>query len=106
MLKIEPEKRTKIVETDTIKLTRTATPSSFSLTNTIQVNYEINVESKIESFSDGFEETHKLRHFSLPELDFVANYVGFQRIGAQELLTGCDPSASTWAVCAAYKKVG
>ena len=40
-----------------------------------------------------------MRHFSLPELDLLAADAGFERVGAEEFLTGAAPGESTWGVC-------
>ena len=38
-----------------------------------------------------------MRHFSLPEIDILASIHGFQRVLAQEFLTG-QASENTWGV--------
>jgi hypothetical protein len=45
-----------------------------------------------------------MRHFSLLELDLIAARSGFERLGAQELLTGNAPSEQTWGVCLVMRK--
>jgi len=46
-----------------------------------------------------------MRHFSLPEIDIVAGVHGFERVAAEEFLTGNVPSESTWGVCVILKRI-
>ncbi|MDB4208826.1 class I SAM-dependent methyltransferase [Amylibacter sp.] len=104
VLTIQPEKRIKRIETDRLFLKRTATPTVYKSTNTVNVEYNIDVKCKNKTFNKNFIESHNLRHFTISELDSFANKVGFKRVGAQELMTGKKPSKKTWAVCTAYVK--
>ena len=47
-----------------------------------------------------------MRHFSLPELDLLAQVAGFERINVEEWLTGAPPSEATWGVCLVMRKQG
>ena len=104
VLSIQPEKRIKRIETEGLILKRTATPTVYKSTNTVNVQYDITVKCKYNTFEKNFIETHTLRHFTLSELDTFANKAGFMRVGAQELMTGKKPSKKTWAVCTTYVK--
>ena len=52
------------------------------------------------------KEIHKMRYFSLPELNFIANKTGFEVLNAEEFLTGLRPSYDTWGVCIILRKNG
>jgi hypothetical protein len=45
-----------------------------------------------------------MRHFSLPELDLLAEASGFERISAEEWLTRDPPSEAIWGVCLVLRK--
>jgi hypothetical protein len=45
-----------------------------------------------------------MRHFSLPEIDYLASQNGFKVLGAEEFLTGLKPSKNTWGVCLVLQK--
>jgi hypothetical protein len=50
------------------------------------------------------DEVHPMRHFSLPELDLLADRSGFDRVGAEEFLSGSAPGERTWGVCVVMRK--
>jgi len=51
-----------------------------------------------------FSETHPMRHFSLPELEWLASATGFERLCAEEFLTGASPGPDTWGLCLVWRK--
>jgi len=40
-----------------------------------------------------------MRYFSMPEIDMLAAWSGFERVAAEEFLTGKTPGDDTWGVC-------
>ena len=49
-------------------------------------------------------ERHPIRHFTLPEIAFIADSVGFECLAFEEFLTGRTPSEDTWGVCVIMRK--
>jgi hypothetical protein len=45
-----------------------------------------------------------MRHFSIPELTFIANQMGFVVEHTEEFLTKNTPSHNTWGVCFVLRK--
>jgi hypothetical protein len=45
-----------------------------------------------------------MRHFSIPELDFLAKLTGFEMVRSEEYVTGKTPSENTWGVCLILRK--
>lgn len=99
-----PSVRIKRLESDGIGITRIAEPECYPNENRVDVNYQIYAQEKSSGEVEILSETHRIRHFSLPELDLFAQMNGFERVGAEEFLTGNTPSEETWGVCLIFKK--
>lgn len=100
-----PEKRTKSFQDNACKVTRMATPSIFPNENRVDVHYSVTAEQLQTQNKHTFDETHSMRHFSLPEIDVLAELCGFKRIHAEEFLTGALPSENTWGVCFVLRRI-
>lgn len=100
-----PSVRVKRLEGDGIHLTRIAEPQIYPNENRVDVNYQIFAQERASSKVEMLSESHPMRHFSLPELDLFAQISGFERVGAEEFLTGNMPGEETWGVCLIFKKV-
>ncbi len=105
VLKQRPEVRVKRMANNEVDITRIAEPEVFSDENRVNVNYTIYVKDIIKNVIHSFKETHSLRHFNLSEIDNLANSSGFERVKAEEFLTGQIPSENTWGVCVVLKKI-
>ena len=100
-----PETRTREVEDDSTKVIRHATPEIDWNRNLVEARYDIEMIDKSTAETTSFNEIHPMRHFSLPELQFISSSCGFDWIFAEEWLTGNKPSDSTWGVCCGVRKV-
>jgi len=89
---------------DTI-ITRVANPQVNFNENVVEVEYEFTQEAKNKKLLGSFKETHKMRHFSLLEIDLAAEMTGFKRVLSEEFLTKNPPSNETWGVCFVLKKI-
>lgn len=99
-----PETRVKRVENDLHEIIRIAEPSMDCQKNTVDVKYQIIIQNKSNRQHQVFNETHSLRHFSLPEIALFAQLAGFDLIGSEEFLTGRLPGINTWGVCHILQK--
>jgi hypothetical protein len=70
----------------------------------IDVNYTLEARDLATGELHTAAETHAMRHFSLPELDWLARDGGFERVAAAELISGKDPGEDTWGVCVVMRK--
>lgn len=104
VLTMKPEVRVKRIKDDFVNITRIAEPSLQPNTNCVDVNYNVFVRDLKSGEVEIINETHPMRHFSLPELDLFAENSGFERLGAEEFMTGKSPSEKTWGVCLVLKK--
>ena len=51
-----------------------------------------------------FKEMHKMRHFSLLEIDLFCKNTGFERVLAKEFLTNNSLTENTWNAIVVLKK--
>lgn len=99
-----PEVRIKRLSADGLAITRIAEPTIHPNHNRVDVHYTVLAHHSATGEFHCFEETHPMRHFSLPELDLLADAAGFDRLTAEEWLTGAQPSEATWGVCLVLRK--
>jgi len=101
----KPEVRVKRMADEAIEITRIAEPALHPNENCVDVNYTIFARDLANGAVETMIETHPMRHFSLPELDLLAQMSGFAVVGTEEFLTDKRPSEETWGVCFILKKV-
>lgn len=101
----KPVVRVRRMADDQIEITRIAEPVLHPNTNGVDVNYTIYARNTASGEVQTLQETHPMRHFSLPEIDLLAKITHFNRIDAEEFLTCAQPSLQTWGVCVTLQKV-
>jgi SAM-dependent methyltransferase len=99
-----PERRIKKVENDNISVIRFAEPKMNFNNNVVEVHYTILVKEKESDTWIQVEETHPMRHFTIPEIETLANINGFKLIKSESFLTGIEPSNYTWGINFILKK--
>lgn len=100
-----PEVRVKRMSDETVEIVRLAEPFIDPNENRVDVQYTIFATDLSSGEVQTMQETHPMRHFSLPELDLIAETHGFVRIDTEEFLSGNKPDESTWSVCVTLKRV-
>ena len=100
-----PEVRVRRMSNETMDITRIAEPIVLPNENRVDVHYTIYARDVVTGTIDLMEETHPMRHFSLPEIDLLCRMTGFERIGGEEFLTGNPVGEHTWGACVILKKV-
>ena len=101
----KPTVRIKLMSDDKIQIFRISEPKVYHNENKVDVNYTFFVEDLKTKNIKTFKELHPMRHFSLPELDFILNIHGFERLQTEELLTKKPASDNTWGVCMVLRKL-
>lgn len=101
----QPAVRVKRMADDQVEITRIAEPVIYPNENRVDVNYTIFAHDIASGNVQTLSETHSMRHFSLPEIDLLAEANGFTRVAAEEFLTGKPAGCDTWGVCVALKRV-
>lgn len=99
-----PEVRVKRLEADGMEITRIAEPVLHPNENRVDVHFTLFARDTITGAVQTCSEIHQMRHFSLPELDFIAFDAGFERTCAEAFLTGAPPGEETWGVCVVLRK--
>lgn len=105
VLSQKPETRIKNFESEDVKITRMAKSELITEKNVVNVNFNIQVMSKLLNEKHEFNELHSMRYFSIPEIEFFATQAGFELIKTEELISKNDPGENTWAVCSILKKI-
>jgi SAM-dependent methyltransferase len=100
-----PSVRVKRIEGDGLRITRIAEPYIRCNENSVDVKYTVFAEDLVTGTIETLTENHPMRHFSLPELDLLADQAGFKRITAEEFLTGEVPGEDTWGICIVLRKI-
>jgi len=101
----KPLVRVKRMADEQVEITRIAEPVIYQNENRVDVNYTIYASDLNTGGVKTMQETHPMRYFSLPEIDILAGVHGFERLTAEEFLTGNVPSDSTWGVCVVLKRI-
>jgi SAM-dependent methyltransferase len=100
-----PVVRVKRMADEQVEIIRIAEPSIYPNENRVDVNYTIFARDLTSNEVTTVTETHPMRHFSLPEIDLLAAANGFERVDAEEFLTGKPPDEDSWGVCVALKRI-
>jgi SAM-dependent methyltransferase len=101
---LKPETRIRRLEDESISVVRIAESTTHSQTNVVDVNFEVHIQDKKTLQTQILKELHPMRHFSIPELDFLAKLTGFEMVRSEEYVTGKTPSENTWGVCLILRK--
>jgi SAM-dependent methyltransferase len=101
----KPEVRVKRMAVDELEITRVAEPVTNYVQNTVDVHYNIFARQTSTNSISTFSEVHHMRHFSIPEVELLAQMSGFKLLHAEEFLSGETPSDDTWGVCFVLRRV-
>ena len=99
-----PAVRIKRLAAEGLEITRLAEPRLLPNANRVDVNYTLFARDTTTGAVATFTESHPMRHFSLPELDLLAEAAGFERLGAEAFLTGEPPGEDTWGLCLVLRR--
>ena len=103
--KILPSERIKNYEDDKIRISRKSYPTIHSNTNVVDVKFEFDLLYKESGEKYSFEEMHKMRHFSIPEIINFSKKNNFKYLFSEELLTKKSPSEETWSLLHILQKI-
>jgi len=101
----KPETRIKRLQNKDIEVVRIAEPVVHHQKNVVDVNYQLYIKNLDSNQIEEFQETHPMRHFSIPEIEHFAEINNFQVLKTEEFLTGNQPSENTWGVCFVLRKI-
>jgi len=93
-----PEKREKHVRDKAITIVRNAEPDMHPNSNTVDVRYVITTRDTTANSTETIRETHRMRYWFLPEIEFFLEQEGFALLETAEWMTGAEPGLGTWSV--------
>ncbi len=100
----KPLTKIKRINTETLEIVRIAESISNSSRNVVDVKFEISITNKQTKIQEVHQESHPMRHFSIPEIELLALQTGFLLVGSEEFMTGIEPGLNTWGVCFILQK--
>jgi SAM-dependent methyltransferase len=95
----KPSSRLKSLEDDDIKVLRFAKPDMHINENVVDVNYDLMIYNKKQKVTEFIRETHKMRYFFKPEIDYYLEKSNMKAIHYEEWFTAKEISSETWGVC-------
>ena len=103
---LKPELKIKrLTDNHNIEITRISEPFIDYQKNIIDVHFEVLLKDKINSKLEVINEVHKMRHFSIPELELLCNQTGFEILEFEEFLSGNELCNNTWGANIILKKI-
>jgi SAM-dependent methyltransferase len=101
----KPVVRIKRMADSKVKITRIGEPTIYPNENRVDVDYSIYATDLATGAVTIITEKHPMRHYSLPEIDLLAEAHGFERIKTEEFMTGKAVGSNTWSVCVILKRI-
>ena len=93
----------KLVEGE-LELTRTATPVLHIGRNVVEVKYDLEINAAQEGAPETVQETHFMRYFTIPEIEWIASQTGFAIVKAEEFMTSEKPGLNSWNLFVVLQK--
>jgi SAM-dependent methyltransferase len=94
-----PDVRIKRMADENIEVTRLAEPVLHPNENLVDVNYQVFVRDLATQAVSELKETHTMRYFFKPEIEYIVNQIGFNLQHVEEWLSGKEIGCDTWGVC-------
>lgn len=101
-----PELRIKKMKNSDFEIIRIAEPKIHDLEKVVDVNFTIFSKYCDSPKWDMFQETHKMRHFSLSEIENYSDNNNFKIIKKEEFMTSKKLDESVWGACFVLQKQG
>ena len=76
----------------------------YNYKNCVGIDYSIFVKELETNVIKNFKEAHLVRHFSLLEIEVLANRHDLELIHSEEFLSGKELSENTWGACVVLRK--
>ncbi len=103
VIRQKPETRVKKISDHEIEITRIAKPFENHEKNLVKVNYDYFVKNINDEKIIHDTEIHLMRHFSLPELERIAENNGFRLISYEPWMDKNQISDKTWAITVIFE---
>lgn len=102
----KPGPRIKRLEDRHGRIIRLADPHTHITKNLVDVKYEIIFVDEASKSIESLTETHTMRYFFVPELEYFASTLGFELITSRKWMSTEDPDLDSWSACSIFRKVG
>lgn len=102
---LKPENKVKYFENSEIQVERRTTSVMNVQKNTVEVTFDIQITDKNTQEKEKLVETHSMRHFSIPEIEFFALKAGFSVLRTEEFLTRKPADTDKWAIFFILQKI-
>ena len=99
-----PVVRIKRLEDDDTKITRITEPTMRYNENIVDIHFEVLIEDKKTRISERVHETHSMRYFFLPEIEFFAKKYNLEIINSFEWMSFNELSSNSWYAVIICKK--
>jgi predicted TPR repeat methyltransferase len=99
VLTLKPQNKIKEFENDVLKILRYTEPVIL-----YNVKFKLIVLDKTDGKVSQLDEIHKMRYFSIPEIEYLAGINSFEMVKTEEFLSAKEPSENTWGVCFILRK--
>jgi hypothetical protein len=97
VLSERPAARFKRLEDEKIGVVRFAEPVMHPNDNVVDVNYQVFIAPKDGGGTiEELRETHKMRYFFRPEIDFLSLHSGLEVLACREWMSNRRPGFDTW----------
>ena len=104
VLEDPPTERVKIVENDSVNVTRTAKPIFLRHDNQVEVNYHLLIRDKNTNQSKELSESHRMRYLFRPEIELLLETCKLKLIYFSEMMKNHPPQHGQWNACFIAKK--
>lgn len=92
-----PTVRVKRLQDELVDVLRVAEPVMYPNQNVVEVTYTLHITTRASGQVERIEETHRMRYFFAPELEYLLAAAGFGRVMMVEWLTGRETGFDTWS---------
>lgn len=106
VLSDKPSVRIKRVEDDKNWLIRNCEPVLYPNENLVDVNYDIYIVDKDTDIMRNIQETHRMRYFFKPEMEYLLNDAGFTLQLVADCRNNETPTFDSWTVYFVAIKMG
>jgi SAM-dependent methyltransferase len=100
VLSDRPLVRVKRMQNDQIKVTRIAEPTLNSLTNVVDVHFQVHIEDCRSGERRDIVENHPMRYFFMPEVKYFLQHGGMELEDVVGWMETTPPGATSWYACA------
>lgn len=94
-----PEVRIKRIADENIEVTRLAEPVLHPNKNRVDVQYHVFVRDLATQVVAELKETHVMRYFFKPEIEYIAAQTLFNLLHIEEWMSGKEIGCDTWGAC-------